>query len=297
MNGFTKGALMASGWALRGLSIGCTGWLCFQLADGEGAAWLMATGGMVIQLTAFVLLPPAVLWLKGKRFWLAVPALVYCSLVFLVSTGAAVTFLEYGEQMNRQALAVDETTQLYKEAARLDMANGFRSRALETLGKVSQREEHGGNSTTVASVLAQLYGVSPEALRGVVWLVFALLMDGGAVLASVLPVLAGREQRAQERENVPEEQEAETFLGSGSEAEEQISQPAFVLEEQTTELGDYEQARGLVLSLQAGEKISVRHVKDRLRVGYSKARQLADQLLAERLILKSGNSYIVAGRE
>lgn len=287
MNNITRGALLFSGWVLRGLSIGCIGWLCYQLADGAVAQWLAAIGGMFIQLAAFLMLPSAALWVKEKRFWLAAPALVYCALVFAVSTGAAVTFLEYGEQVRQQVSASDETTILYKALAQKDIENGYRDRALGTLNKVSERERSSQSSATVASVLAGLYQVDSDSLRRVVWVVFALLMDGGAVLASVLPALAVYENGSRRTGTEPEEREQE--------------QPETGTEEQENSPKDisasdcYQKARAHIASLDRGTEISVRHVKDALNMGYKKARKLVDQLALDGLIEQGGKSYIVTG--
>ena len=288
-----------AGWlalALKLLSVICTGWLFFTLAGNKWIGGLTATGGVVIQWLAFLVLPLGLLWLSKGQWLRGLPAVFYGVVVFGVSTGAAVAFLEQGEQTYRKdsdRYALTNTViELRTEAARIDIEKGWRDRALQTLNKVDaqDKERQALTSDSPLSKLAELYGWNSEQARRLAFLIFALLMDGGAILASCLVVFSPcvpEKKREQEQPETPTETGTET----PEEQEQEHTSEVLEAEEVKAYFDHREQARELVKSLPTGTAVSLRFIKERLRVGNPKAKAILQELEEESLIVSCGNSY------
>ncbi|WP_257253894.1 hypothetical protein [Endozoicomonas sp. SESOKO3] len=96
-----------------------------------------------------------------------------------------------------------------------------------------------------------------------------------------------QEHREQEREHREPRTETQEEQEQDSETQEQ--------EPEETELSKLEEARQLIREQTPGEMISVRFVKDSLKVGYPKAKHIIKQMEQMGLIAASGKSFIVNG--
>ncbi|WP_448215284.1 hypothetical protein [Endozoicomonas sp. 2B-B] len=278
---------------MKTLSVICTGWLFFSMAGNPWIGGLTAAGGVVVQWLAFLITPFGLLWILERQWLRGVMALLYGLVVFTVSTLAAVAFLEQGEQSYRKDseryTSITSVIALRAEAARKDIDSGYRDRALNTLDKIEVQDQKRSTLTSDSpfAKTAELYGVDSEQARRFTFLIFALLLDGGAVLASCLIALERRQEQEREhpepRTETQEEQEQEQY----SETIEQ--EPA------ETEASKLDEARQLIGEQMQGDMISVRFVKDRLKVGYPKAKHIIKQLEQMGLIAASGKSFIVNG--
>lgn len=171
-----------------------------ELPQDSWTSFLMGLAGFALEGCKFLLLVLAVVFYRDRFYLAALFSGTLAALLFVVSIGASVGFLEKSEQQQRQhswqgQQIRQQSNQLHNEIALLtesaqkDVASGYRERALETQVRIDnlrnqqrqlQSESLAGVVDSSFSGLAGLLGMEDGKTRLIAWLVLALLIDGVA---------------------------------------------------------------------------------------------------------------------
>ena len=171
-----------------------------SLPEGIWASILMGIAGFALEGSKFLLLLLALLFLKRKQFLASIVGGTLATLLFIVSIGASVGFLEKSEQQQQRSSGawnstqtgiaqIDAEIEMLLDSSRIDIENGFRERGLRTRNDIAslreQREtllETPENSPVETSFggLASMLGMDDDNVRLFAWLLLAVLIDGVA---------------------------------------------------------------------------------------------------------------------
>ena len=171
-----------------------------ELPQDNWTSFLMGLAGFALEGCKFLLLVLAVVFYRDRLYFAALSASVLAALLFVVSIGASVGFLEkseqekrqqswQGQQIRQQSNQLHDEIQLLTESARRDVASGYRKRALETQTRIDDLREQQQQllGEPLASVVdssfsgfSGLLGMNDKQTRLAAWLVLALLIDGVA---------------------------------------------------------------------------------------------------------------------
>lgn len=209
MNPLNRLSLQIASCILTGVSVVFTVLLWGQLPAESWMKIIAGLAGFALELCKFSLFPLAFLLLKNKKTLGSGAGLLFIGvLLFVVSIGASVSFLENGEQARQQQSVVwqerqttlaqlDERIRIGQLSAAKDIDGGYRQRGLDTLKNVEQWQEQRG--TIINNPIVETAGVvgMSESQRLYAWLLLAILIDGCAV--------AGWSVLSQDLNNKPEE--------------------------------------------------------------------------------------------
>ena len=171
-----------------------------ELPQDNWASFLMGLAGFALEGCKFILLILAVVFYRDRFYFAALFSGILSVLLFIVSIGASVGFLEkseqqqqqqswQGQQIRQQSSQLLDEILLLTESARRDVASGYRERALETQSRIVNLREQQNRlqseplvmvADSSFSGLAGLLGMANQQTRLVAWLVLALLIDGVA---------------------------------------------------------------------------------------------------------------------
>ena len=207
---------------------------------------LMGIAGFALEGSKFLLLVLALLFFRRKYFSASITGAVLSFLLFVVSIGASIGFLESSEQQQqhssqawqdqrKQLAMIDLEIESLLSSINDDINNGYRDRGLKTRKEVAKlKQERKALLATETyqadssfSGLAGLMGMNNNSIRLVAWLVLAILIDGVAAACWVFLALL-------EPETVPEtlpettgknEKQEEQVLSSSQDQNETIKQP------------------------------------------------------------------------
>ena len=164
------------------------------------ASILMGVAGFALEGSKFLLLLLALLFLKQKQFLASIVGGTLATLLFLVSIGASVGFLEKSEQQQQRSSGVWSSTQtsiaqidaeieMLLDASRRDIENGYRERGLRNRDDIASLREQRKtlletpeNSPVETSFggLSSMLGMDDDSVRLFAWLLLAVLIDGVA---------------------------------------------------------------------------------------------------------------------
>ena len=171
-----------------------------SLPEDTWSSILMGIAGFALEGSKFLLLLLALLFLKRKQFLAGIVGGTLAALLFIVSIGASVGFLEKSEQQQQHSSEAWRSTQnsiaqidaeidMLLVSSRTDIENGYRDRGLRTRTEIeSLREqrktllETPENSPVETSFggLASMLGMDDQNIRLFAWLLLAVLIDGVA---------------------------------------------------------------------------------------------------------------------
>lgn len=171
-----------------------------ELPQDNWTSFLMGLAGFALEGCKFLLLILAVVFYRDRLYFAALSSGILAALLFVVSIGASVGFLEkseqqqrqqswQGQQIQKQSNQLHDEILLLTESARRDVASGYRERALETQSRIDDLREQQNQlqSEPLAMVadssfsgLAGLLGMANQQTRLIAWLVLALLIDSVA---------------------------------------------------------------------------------------------------------------------
>jgi hypothetical protein len=215
MNPLNRLSLQIASCILTGVSVVFTVLLWGQLPAESWMKIVAGLAGFALELCKFSLFPIAFLLLKNKKtLGTGVGLLLIGGLLFVVSIGASVSFLENGEQARQQQSALwqerqttltqlDERIRISQLSAAKDIDGGYRQRGLDTLKNVDEWQEK--RETLINNPVIETAGVGGmnESQRFYAWLLLAILIDGCAVAGwSIL----SQEQNDKHEEHFPEKE-------------------------------------------------------------------------------------------
>lgn len=171
-----------------------------SLPENTWASILMGIAGFALEGSKFLLLLLALLFLNRKQFLASIVGGLLAALLFIVSIGASVGFLEKSEQQQQRSSdawnstqtgidQIDAEIEMLLDSSRIDIENGFRERGLRTRNDIAslrgQRKtllETPENSPVETSFggLASMLGMDDDNVRLFAWLLLAVLIDGVA---------------------------------------------------------------------------------------------------------------------
>ena len=307
MSVFNRYCLNAAALVLSGVSITFTVLLWSSLPAERWAGIMTGIAGLALEVCKFVLIPTSFILLKQKRLTLGFLSLLFGSLLFVVSIGASVGFLENSEQkqqkqsavwIQRQAsiTSIDEQIATLQRNADNDTRNGFRARALETMDRINvlrddkkqlmNAPQHSGSSF---GALASIAGMDGQHNRAWAWLILALLIDGCAVIAWTILTddVSGRPDNGTETvRNVPERS---GMMVSVTRTDSTTETTSVQFEQLDRE--HFETIRKRLLAGQYGNNPSIRGVMKAESIGYPKAAEAFSILEDERLIVRAAKGY------
>lgn len=161
---------------------------------------LMGIAGFALEGSKFLLLLLALLFLKRKQFLAGIVGGALATLLFVVSIGASVGFLEKSEQQQQRASEawgniqisisqIDAEIEMLLSSSRTDIENGYRDRGLRTRSDIATlREQRKTLLETPENMpvdtsfggLASMLGMDDQSIRLFAWLLLAVLIDGVA---------------------------------------------------------------------------------------------------------------------
>ena len=188
------------GFILSAVTTVFTVMLWGSLPEGIWSSILMGIAGFALEGSKFLLLLLALLFLKRKQFLASIVGGSLAALLFVVSIGASVGFLEKSEQQQQRSseawnstqtsiAQIDEEIAMLLDSSRRDIENGYRERGLRTRNDIAslreQREtllETPENAPVETSFggLASMLGMEDDSVRLFAWLLLAVLIDGVA---------------------------------------------------------------------------------------------------------------------
>jgi len=205
--------------------------LCMTFADTPGLQAVAAGTGLALELVKFALFPIGLtLWRKQKRF-AASASTALGALLLAMSYSASVSFFAEANDARdsrklahttahraweAQLTAISERITLLQQSAAVDLENGYRARANDTLTRLSKAEQERALLLTESPV-AQ--GQSTQPIRPqVLYSIVAALIELCAIAALVLPQMAvepprvtgtgpGHAQEATKDETAPRKKE------------------------------------------------------------------------------------------
>ncbi len=212
-----------------------------SLPEDTWSSILMGVAGFALEGSKFLLLLLALLFMKRKQILASIVGGVLAMLLFVVSVGASVGFLEMSEQQQQRSSdawshtqksisQIDSEIETLLASVRADIENGYRDRGLKTrAGIQSLREQRETLLETPENMpvdssfggLASMLGMDNQSVRLYAWLLLAVLIDGVAAACWAFLVLLN---------------ETETVLEIPKEVEtpkrEQLAEPAKMAEPQ-----------------------------------------------------------------
>lgn len=196
-----------------------------SLPEDVWSSLLMGAAGFALEGSKFLLLLLALLFFRQKQFLASVTGGFLALLLFVVSIGASVGFLEKSEQQQKRSSQtwnnsqksvsqIDAEIETLLLSSRTDIENGYRERGLKTREEIAnlrsfrktlQETPETLPAETSFGGLASMVGMDNQKIRLYAWLLLAILIDGVAaacwVFLAMLPE-AGIVSKA-----VPETQE------------------------------------------------------------------------------------------
>lgn len=268
---------------------------------------LMGIAGFALEGSKFLLLVLALLFFRRKYFSASIVASALSFLLFVVSIGASIGFLESSEQQQqhssqawqdqrKQLAMIDLEIESLLSSVSDDINNGYRGRALKTRKEVAQlKQERKALLTTETyqadssfSGLAGLMGMNNNSIRLVAWLVLAILIDGVAAACWVFLALL-----EPETENRTDSREPETpdFFKTTKEtmfnctATEKTSTEVIINNDNNRDYL-YEQVKQKILAGTPGytKSLSLNRLMRLESIGYAKARRVMDKIQQEQLV-------------
>lgn len=282
-----------------------------ELPQDNWTSFLMGLAGFALEGCKFLLLVLAVVFYRDRLYFAALAAGVLAALLFVVSVGASVGFLEKSEQQQRQLSwqgqqirqqleQFDDEIALLTDSARRDVASGYRERALETQARIDdlrgqQKQLQGKPLASVADSsfagLGIFFGLADDQIRLFAWLLLALLIDGVAGACWVfLALLKASEPIADNKESLP----TKTTMAQGLEPLPKIAEPVDMMAEQRAYdcsvvdpvmVNDQQDELFAVVAEKIAsnapgydDKMSLNSLMRLESIGYAKARKVMDRL-------------------
>ncbi len=216
--------LKAFGLILSAVTTVFTVLLWGSLPEDTWASLLMGIAGFALEGSKFLLLLLALLFLKRKQFLASIVGGTLATLLFVVSIGASVGFLEKSEQQQQRSSGawnntqnsiaqIDAEIEMLLDASRRDIENGYRDRGLRTRTEISSLREQRKtlletpeNSPVETSFggLASMLGMDDDSVRLYAWLLLAVLIDGVAAACWAFLVLLNEAETVSEIPETPE---------------------------------------------------------------------------------------------
>ena len=180
-----------------------------SLPEDTWSSILMGVAGFALEGSKFLLLLLALLFLKRKQFLASIVGGSLATLLFIVSIGASVGFLEKSEQQQQRSsdawnstqtsiAQIDAEIEMLLDSSRRDIENGYRERGLRTRTEIASLREQRKtlletpeNSPVETSFggLASMLGMDDDNVRLFAWLLLAVLIDGVAAACWAFLVL------------------------------------------------------------------------------------------------------------
>lgn len=306
------------GLILSGITTVFTVILWSELPQDNWTSFLMGLAGFALEGCKFLLLILVVVFYQQRHYFAAMMAGFLAALLFVVSIGASVGFLEKSEQQQRQQSWQGQTIRqqsdqlndeisLLTESARRDVDSGYRERALTTQARIDDLREqqnrlHDEPLASVAgssfSGLSGLLGFDDDQVRLGAWLILALLIDGVAGACWVFLALLKTVDDDQDREPLSDSKKDRRQAGQGLEMVSDFSETA---SETVTETGVdvvyncsvadgvviddaqedlFQSVSGKIASNAQGydESLSLNQLMRLESIGYAKARKVMDRI-------------------
>lgn len=284
-----------------------------ELPQDSWTSFLMGLAGFALEGCKFLLLVLAVVFYRDRLYFAALFSGILAALLFVVSIGASVGFLEkseqqqrqqswQGQQIRQQSNQLHNEIALLTESARRDVANSYRERALETQARIDnlrnqqkrlQSELLAGVVDSSFSGLAGLLGIDDGQTRLIAWLVLALLIDGVAgacwiflallkqseTVSDYEQSLPTESQTGQGLESLPEITETVGFIKENRSCNFAVADPVMVDDTQ-------DKLSSVVLEKIASnvpgydENMSLNSLMRLESIGYGKARKVMDRIEA-----------------
>ena len=253
MSDWISFCLKSFGFILSAVTTVFTVLLWGSLPEDTWSSILMGIAGFALEGSKFLLLLLALLFLKRKQFLASIVGSTLAALLFIVSIGASVGFLEKSEQQQQHSsdawrstqnsiAQIDAEIDMLLVSSRTDIENGYRDRGLRTRAEIeSLREQRKTLLETPENMpvetsfggIASMLGMDDQSTRLFAWLLLAVLIDGVAAACWVFLILLEQSETVMSDAKVfSEMQEVERVLQKQPETlQEDLKTSAFMEKE------------------------------------------------------------------
>ena len=224
MSDWISFCLKSFGLILSAVTTVFTVLLWASLPEDIWSSILMGIAGFALEGSKFLLLLLALLFLKRKQFLASIVGGALATLLFIVSIGASVGFLEKSEQQQQRSsdswhgiqtsiAQIDAEIEMLLISSRTDIETGYRDRGLKTRNDIASLREQRKtlletpeNSSVETSFggLASMLGMDDQSIRLFAWLLLAVLIDGVAAACWAFLILLNETETVMKMPETPE---------------------------------------------------------------------------------------------
>ncbi len=317
MNYTTRYVLQVSSGILTFVSIVFTVLLWSQLPTEWWMKGIAGLAGFALELCKFSLLPLSFLMLKNRETTGGLALLLLGSLLFAVSIGASVAFLENGEQQRQQQSLAWQQRQTsiaqLDEQIKIGQQSASRTLRADTLNQVEQwQSERKELLSQPVENSSMMLGIDQQQ-RLSAWLLLAILIDGCAIAGWVL--LSRKEHHQEEKTfSTTSEQQQKRLQNIKPEPEllpeqvtEAIKEPEIEPETEASQstlfdnVSEHEliiiepEIRDRIVHGEHGERFSIRGFMEKEKIGHKKAKPILNSLVQEGVLISLERGYQLTG--